>query len=249
MLEDPASSSIHLDRLYALLAQGMPPGPAAIYAKAIHRPGLAALCERCDGNTEQRSTPWPTSMPSIDDFYDDIFAGKVPSVICALAAGVDANVAGPRIFKDDAGCCQWSPLAAAAEASARRGNCRIIMALLLLAKADCNRACNGPCGLTPLMLASCSGSEEACAMLVRAGADSRPRHASGRTALDMGTQATQRTIRAEREARLASSGPVSSIGKAAAPKLRAAKTAGVMKAALAHAQVSPKPKGTSKGRS
>jgi len=190
----------HLDELVMLLAHGVSPGSASIYARALRRPGLVTLFERfVPVNEELIST-----VPTTERFFEDIFTGNLPAVISALAAGVDISVDGPKIFDGDVGCCLWSPLSAAASASGRRLHGPIIAALLMLARADCNRPCTGPCGLTPLMHGARSGSAELCALLVRAGADVRPRHAGTRcTALEMGTKVTEHAIRAERDVRAA----------------------------------------------
>lgn len=198
----------HLDELVMLLARGMPSGSAAIYARALRRPGLVTLFERFAPVNEEWNSPvngeWAPAIPTAESFFEDIFAGNLPSVIFALAAGLDISIDGPKIFDGDLGCCLWSPLSAAASASGRRRSGPIIAALLMVARADCNRPCTGPCGLTPLMHGARSGSAEVCTLLVRAGADVRPRHSGSRcTALEMGTKVTEQAIRSERDVRAA----------------------------------------------
>jgi hypothetical protein len=230
-----------LDEFIGLLAHGAHPAAAAVYARAVRREGLATLIERFVPEDVPLADSILAAPPSVDGFFEDIFEGRLAGVICAMAAGMDVHANGPRIFDGDLGCCQWSPLAAAAEISGRRSSGPIMVNMLLLAKADCKRLCTGPCGLTPLMHAARGGSTAACALLVRAGADVRARHAvNGNTALEMGTKATERAIRAERDTRAASAASASTDMPKIQAKERARGSKGHMTpnlAALAFAQV------------
>jgi len=202
-----------LDEIYALVAQGVDPGPAALWARALGRQGLARLLERApvtlllEGAAGRGSTALDVGEEvTVEDFFKATLDANVAGVVRCLAAGMPLQTAGPPVLGTDPGCCRWSALAAAAHASSYRSQAPAVVALLLAARADADAPCAGPCGWTPLMHAARAGGSaaEACRLLVLAGADIRRRHAgTGETALDMGDSATSRAIREARDQRAA----------------------------------------------
>lgn len=220
-----------LDEVFILLAQGLDPGPAALWARALHREGVARLLENAPvalmlGRAAASAQAPPP--PSSDDFFEAVLDANLPATIRCLAAGLPLDAEGPRMLGEDPGCCRWSLLAAAAQASSRRGNGHVVVAFLLAARAEASAPCPGPCGWTPLMRAAKAGAAaaEACRLLVMAGADVRQRNAEGNTALDLGDKAAARAIRDARDLRATATaavqgqGPAAPVCAASYPELR-----------------------------
>lgn len=211
------------DEVFRLLAHGAEPGrPSLMWARALQRGDLAALLEQ-EALARGRSIGWTQTEADAEVFFRQLLQGSVAGAASCLACGCTVASEGSLVVnqrRDDPGCCRWTPLAAACEGSSRRRAGAATVALLLAARADCNAPCPGPCGLTPLMVASSAGSEEACRLLMRAGADARPRHApTGATALEMAKKGSNaaRVIREERERRSAAAEAAAAAAAVAMP--------------------------------
>lgn len=210
--ESPGASE-GLDEIYRLLTHGESAGRAALWARALKRHAASELLQMWAPLPSLLQVAAPdrgtstscTSEAFKEVFFDALLKANVAATVLHLATGAILDCVGPKILGIDPGCCCWSPLAAACSSSAHR-ECGVTLAkILILAKADVNATCPGPCGWTPLMRAAYAGSPATCRLLVLAGADVRPRLASSReTALDMAKDvANARAIRAARDERAA----------------------------------------------
>lgn len=219
-----------IDEICRLLAHGTDPGPtAALWARALRRPGVAALLDRVRMTTfGDQPTAAGSGGGSEEALFDAIGDGSLSRVVKQLAAGISLEAKGCAMLNGDLGCCHWSPLALAGHCSARRRHGAEMVGLLLAARADPDVPCKGPCGWTPLMRTAWAGksASAACRLLVLARADVRPRHASGQTALEMGDKDTTRAIREARDERTSLSSQAETLASSHASARASAKRSG-----------------------
>lgn len=198
-------SQHRLDDLYRHVIHrcrsGAPPteqaaNAAVAWARALRRPCAERLFR--DAFAVEGPPTWIASDVPGEQLFHAIAEGNLAGAVRALSSGAPLEAKGEQIFAGgDLGCCYWSPLAFAAYSCRHRKGCESIAALLLAARADACRPCEGPCQRTPLMLAAAGGNADVCRLLALAGAEVRARCNTGSrpTALDMGTNGTARAIR------------------------------------------------------
>ena len=163
----------------------LPDSADALLVACAHEPRLLAAAETFARALRpalgRLLAPGPPQPPADEEaFFEELLDGRLVSVLRHLARGAGAEATGPRMHRGDVGCCRWTPLAAAADVAGRRKQGGLIASLLLLARADVNRCCPGPCGWTPLMRAALGGDAATMRLLVEHQADLRRRHEDGR---------------------------------------------------------------------